>query len=108
MIPSNWKHEPDILDEHGWPRNTCLRCGSVRYAPDHPSKWKGDPQWCPAWPFPHELGHWFTILLAAIFIRQKDYLWLKRKLGFAPKCGCNQREQALNSLGQRLWSWFAP
>ena len=104
MIPCNWIHDPTRTDSRGWPFNMCVRCSRELYAPDHPSKWKGDPQWCRAWPFPHELGHWLTLLLAAVGVHKSGYVWLKRKLGFAPKCGCDKRATWLNTLGTRLLS----
>ncbi len=66
----------------------------------------GDAGECSAPPFPHELGHWLALLLEVVFIRKRDYLWLKAKLGFAPKCGCNEREAKLNTIGERIRDWF--
>ncbi len=104
MISCNLKHEPEAVNERGWPRNTCQRCDKVRYAPDHFSKWRGDPQWCGAWPFWWELGCWLTLILEAVLLRREAYLWLKRKLGFGPQCGCAGREALLNRLGAWIYS----
>lgn len=57
---------------------------------------------CWAWPHLHEWGHWLTLILAACFIRKSDYLWLKAKLGLTPKCGCDQRAESLNRLGEAV------
>lgn len=57
---------------------------------------------CRGWPFPHELGHWLSLLLAALWIRKRDYLWLKARLGFKAQCGCDAREKKLNAWGAWL------
>lgn len=108
MISCLLKHEPDCANDRGWPRNTCLRCGKVRHAPDHFSKWKGDPQWCKAWPFWWEIGCWLTLTLAAVFIFKDGYVWMKRMLGLSPKCGCAKREKALDKLGASVASCIIP
>lgn len=102
MIPCDWQHDPTRTNARGWPVNVCKRCGYERYAPHHPSTWKGDPQWCPSWPRAWEWGHWLTLLLAALGLRKEGYVWLKRRLGLTPKCGCGQRAERLNTWGH----WF--
>ena len=62
---------------------------------------------CSAYPEWSELGHWLTLILAACFIRKRDYLWLKRKLGLAPKCGCGEREASLNRVGAWVGRWLS-
>lgn len=99
-------HDPALTDENGWPANICQRCGRVIHSPHHPSLWRGDDVLCYAWPFWHELGHWLSLLLAAVGLNPRRYVWLKTKLGLHPKCGCGQREAALNTWGDKARRWL--
>jgi hypothetical protein len=85
----------------GWHKYRCERCGRIGHSPYGIGKVTGPD--CAAWPFRLELGHWLTLLLKACWIRKRDYLWLKSKLGLAPKCGCGDRERKLNRWGSWLW-----
>lgn len=98
-----------ILDgeRHGMPHIKCARNGCV---------WEGTVK---RWPMPvvgpscvgtperHELGAWAEIILGVFKINKAGYLWLKTRLGLQPKCGCEQRQDWLNRLGQRIASWLA-
>lgn len=57
---------------------------------------------CNGLPFPHELGHWIALVLEAFFLTKSSWLRLKILSGFKPVCGCQKREESLNSLGKRL------
>ena len=62
---------------------------------------------CFAYPLANELGHWLTLLLEACWIRKRDYLWLKAKLGLGPKCGCGARAEKLNTWGATIRRWLS-
>lgn len=83
---------------------TCVRRGCLRNKMPITFDGNMDKIWrnCDGWPLPHELGHWLTLLLAAVGIHKSGYVWLKRRLGLGPKCGCGQRAERLNTWGH----WF--
>lgn len=57
---------------------------------------------CNRWPKCHELGHWLALILEAFFLTKRSWLRLKMLCGFKPVCGCQKREESLNTLGKRL------
>lgn len=92
-------------DGRGWVKYVCQRCRrKLDWTPDGPEGVRGNTPSirCKGWPLSHEFGHWLALLLSAVGLRKRDYLWLKSKLGMKPKCGCDKREEALNNLGRSL------
>lgn len=77
----------------------CKRCGRRVESRYSPARIHAN---CKGWPRTSELGHWLTLLLAAVGIHKSGYVWLKRRLGLGPKCGCTQRAARLNTWGH----WF--
>lgn len=57
---------------------------------------------CRGWPRPWEAGFWIGLVLSAFGFTKGRYIRLREFLGLHPKCGCQQREQSLNTLGARL------
>lgn len=83
----------------------CTRCGQNGLMP--PS---GDVRRlhaaCKSFPFWWELGHWFSIFLAAAGITKHRYNWLLARLGLVKPCGCGKRQEQLNSLGAKAARWL--
>jgi hypothetical protein len=102
MISCNLKTDANDLNERGFPKHSCRRCSKSWHQCGSPSEWKGDPVYCKGTPAWWEVGCWFNILLEVFGINAKRFSWLKHKLGFVPKCDCHEREEKLNTLGQRL------
>jgi hypothetical protein len=100
--------QTDKTNEQGWHEYVCERCGrgNGSFTPHDPRRWASQRE-CPAWPERWEAGAWLSLILAACFIRKADYLWLKRKLGLSPKCGCGEREVCLNRVGAWVGRWTA-
>jgi hypothetical protein len=90
-------------DANGWHTYRCNRVGCPS-APKTPHSLdrivnntvcRGLPHW-------HELGGWLALFIGIFGITQRNYNWLRYKLGFVKPCGCQQREAALNTLGSRF------
>jgi hypothetical protein len=99
-----WKDSGEP-DDRGWRRVQCIRCNLVTAPTPHPhDRIKAK---CKAYPFWHEFGHWLALILAAVGVTKDRYVWLKSRAGLQAKCGCQQREERLNTLGGLLAAWWA-
>ncbi len=96
------EYDGDSWKRKGYRHYHCIRPGCKNDAHSPYELDRINPPDCDRIPLAHEIGHWIAFLLEVILIRKRDYLWLKAKLGFAPKCGCDQREAALNDLGKLI------
>lgn len=69
----------DETNSLGFSGYTCERCHrKAFYTPDSPSDWKGDPIYCPAWPYLWEPAEWLHLCFAAMLGGGVvDWLWLK-------------------------------
>ena len=47
-----------------------------------------------------EPGYWLVLILAAIGVTQRRYIWCKKNLGLAPICKCPGRAAAMNKIWQ--------
>lgn len=65
IIPCRFEHFANDMNERGWKKNTCRRCGRTLYRPDHPDKWKGEPVYCKAFPAPQEWREWLQLFAGA-------------------------------------------
>jgi hypothetical protein len=95
-----WQDIPDTTDERGWRRVQCLRCGlKLHPTPHEHGKIRSE---CRGTPFWYEFGYWTELVLAVIYLDKRRWLWLKGQLRLEPKCGCQQRQAALNTWGEKL------
>ncbi len=76
----------------GWHIYYCQRCKEHIHSPYGLDR---QAHYCRAWPLPQELGKWVALFLAACYITKKPG-------GCKP---CQQREEALNTLGSRIRAW---
>lgn len=61
---------------------------------------------CNGVPSLSEFGNWIALILEAFFIAKHSWLRLKTLFGFKPVCGCQKREEALNTIGSRIQQFF--
>ena len=89
----------------GWRCVICLRCGrKLKPTPHDNARIVAE---CRAFPFWWELGHWAAIFLAAAGLTKGRWNWLRWKLGLTTPCGCEQKQEAMNTWGAKLAAWLA-
>jgi hypothetical protein len=79
-------------------RVKCTRCG-LSLKPKNNTPPDRVRALCVAWPRWHEWGYWTELLLEAAGISKQRWLWIRKKMGLAGPCGCENRETAMNVAG---------
>lgn len=97
----SWSLETSDGTRH---RYRCERCGLLTNPTSHPPE-KVYCQ-CRAYPRWHEFGHWAALLVGELGVTRHRYVAAKKLLGLQPKCGCQQREAAMNAWGGRVKWWL--
>ena len=89
-------------DSRGWRPVKCKRCQrQYGLTPHPPERFNAR---CRVLPFFWEFGHWLTLLLGIFGISKSGVNWIRYRLGLKKPCGCDKREAALNTIGERFRS----
>ena len=90
--------DTDDMHHSGRRVGKCARCGQLGLLPE--GGWERLYSECIGLPRLHEWGGWLELILEAMFLTKHRWLWLKSKLGQNPTCGCEQRQEAMDTIGE--------
>lgn len=104
-----WEYADPSPVENGRRLVCCMECGSLLRIPEanDPKKiqgcrWGALTSKSKHKPWLHHLGDYTAIALAQIGITKERYRKAKERLGLGSSCGCEERQEGMNQIGEAV------